>query len=63
MQIAKVLTKDDRMNLIVPIVVESLKDDSDEARRFIGIRLMDELVEALGEDITRDSIMYELVTL
>ena len=51
------------MNLIVPIVVESLKDDSDEARRFIGIRLMDELVEALGEDITRDSIMYELVTL
>lgn len=62
-QIAQVLSKEDRSSLLVPVVLESLRDDSDEERRFIGIRLMDELVETLGEELCRDFLMYELVTL
>ena len=57
------LTKEDLATHLAPIILEMLQDESDEERRFLGIRVMDELAETFGFEICRDLIMYEFVSL
>ena len=49
--------------MILPIIMESIKDEDDDERRYIGVVLVDELSEALGVDLLRDHIMYEFISM
>lgn len=33
---------------MAPMILDMLRDDTDEDRRFLGIRVMDELAETFG---------------
>lgn len=61
--ISNLLNKHEREKLILPIVLDNLKDEEDEDRRITGVMLVDELAETLGEQICTDHLMYELVSL
>ena len=50
-QITKVLSEEDRISKIVPIILNSVTDEEDEERRLTSIALVDELAEVLGEKI------------
>ena len=62
-QITKLLSDYEKVKLIIPIVLESIKDEEDEERRWCGVVLIDELAEALGQKICTDHLMYDLVSL
>lgn len=49
--------------MILPIILESIKDEEDEERRLTSIILIEELCEVLGEEMCRDHLMYEFVSL
>lgn len=38
------MTNEDRLDRILPIILENLKDDSDEEKRILGLELMDRMV-------------------
>jgi len=46
--ITSLLSQYEKEKLIVPIILESVKDEEDEERRFYGVVLIDELAETLG---------------
>ena len=48
MSISDHLTAEDKEKMIVPIIIESIKDEEDDERRFVGIMLIDELAHSLG---------------
>jgi len=62
-QINKILTHEDRVDKVLPIVLDCLKDDSDEEKRIIGLNLLDKLAKDLGPDICANYLMYEIVSL
>lgn len=62
-QITKVLSERDREAKIVPIVLECIRDADSEERRLQAVILIDELCEVLGQDICRDQLLYEIITL
>lgn len=62
-QITGYLTPADRLSLILPIILDSIKDEEDEERRLTSIVLIDELAETLGEEVCRDHLMYDFVSL
>lgn len=41
----------DRADKILPIILENIKEDSDEEKRILGLDLMDRLAYQLGKDI------------
>jgi hypothetical protein len=47
-QITGILTPQDRLELILPIILDSIRDQEDEERRLTSILLIDELAETLG---------------
>ena len=47
-QIAKVLTHNEREKLIIPLIMDCIKDREDEDRRFTAVVLSDSLCEVLG---------------
>ena len=61
--ISNFLTNDDREKYILPIIMDSLKDQHDDERRLMAIRLIDELAESLGKDICLEKIMYDFISL
>ena len=61
--ITSYLSQADRQTLILPIILDSIKDSEDEERRLTSIIIIDELCETLGEEVCRDQLMYEFVSL
>jgi hypothetical protein len=47
-QLAKasnLLTAEDRTDKVLPIILENIRDDSDEERRILGLEMVDKLAE------------------
>ena len=61
--ITKVLINDERIEYILPIVLELLKDDTDEEKRIIGLELLDVLSADFGSEICQNYLIYEIVSL
>lgn len=61
--ITKALIHDDRVELVLPIMLDLLKDDIDEEKRILGLEMLDALVFDLGPEIGRNYLMYEIVSL
>ena len=57
------MTSEDRTDRILPIILESIRDDSDEERRILGLEMIDLLAESLGKDTCTNYLMYEIVSL
>lgn len=50
-QATTLLTIEDRTDKVLPIILESIKDDSDEERRILGLEMVDKLAELMGKDV------------
>ena len=61
--ITKVLINEDRIEKVLPIVLELLKDDTDEEKRIIGLELLDVLAADFGSEICQNYLIYEIVSL
>ena len=46
-----VLTSEDRTEKVLPIILECIKDDSDEERRILGLEMVEKLAELLGKEV------------
>jgi hypothetical protein len=57
------MTYEDRADKILPIILENIRDDSDEEKRILGLELVDKLCEQLGKDVCQNFLMYEIVSL
>jgi serine/threonine-protein phosphatase 4 regulatory subunit 1 len=57
------LTAEDRTDRVLPIILESIRDDADEERRILGLEMVDMLAESLGKDTCTNYLMYEIVSL
>jgi hypothetical protein len=62
-QITRLLTPQDRLEHILPIILDCIRDEEDEERRLTAILLIDELAETLGEEVCREHLMYDFVSL
>ena len=49
--------------MIVPIILDCLRDTEEEERRIVGITLVDELAEALGFKICSEMVLYDFLNL
>jgi serine/threonine-protein phosphatase 4 regulatory subunit 1 len=58
-----VLTSEDRTEKVLPIILECIKDDSDEERRILGLEMVEKLAELLGKEVCQNYLMYEIVSL
>lgn len=48
---ASILTQEDRTDKVLPIILESIRDDSDDERRILGLEMVDKLAELLGKEV------------
>ena len=60
---SQILTTEDRCDKVLPIILENIKDDSDEERRILGLEMVDKLCTYLGKDVCQNYLMYEIVSL
>jgi len=44
-EVSKIMTNEDRAEKVLPIILENIRDDSDEERRILGLELVDRLSE------------------
>jgi hypothetical protein len=42
---SSLLTAEDRTDKVLPIILENIRDDSDEERRILGLEMVDKLAE------------------
>ena len=57
------MTSEDRAERVLPIILDCIRDDSEEEKRIVGLELVDKLAELLGKDICQNFLMYEIVSL
>jgi hypothetical protein len=57
------LMQEDRVDKLLPMVLELLKDDSDEERRILGLEMIDLLSESFGPEICQNYLIYEIASL
>lgn len=50
-KITKIMTNEDRAEKVLPIILESIRDDADEEKRILGLEMVDRLSEFLGKDV------------
>eukprot|EP00347_Sterkiella_histriomuscorum_P006427 403352815 len=62
-KVSKFMTNEDRTEKILPIILECIRDDSDEEKRILGLELVDKLAEQVGKDNCQNFLMYEIVSL
>lgn len=53
----------DKVQKIVPIIIDCINDRDDDDRRLIGVKLLEQVSEALGIEICRDHLLQELVSM
>lgn len=42
-KVSDIMTNEDRLDKILPIILENIRDDSDEEKRILGLELMDRM--------------------
>ena len=42
-KVSKIMTNEDRAEKVLPIILECIRDDSDEEKRILGLELVDKL--------------------
>jgi len=47
----------------VPIILDNIRDDSDEEKRILGLELLNALCPHLGRDISQNYLIYELISM
>ena len=57
------MTKEDRAEKVLPIILENIRDDGEDEKRILGLELMDRMAEYLGKDICQNYLMHEIVSL
>lgn len=62
-KVSKIMTNEDRAEKVLPIILETIRDDSDEEKRILGLQLVDKLAEQIGRDNCQNFLMYEIVSL
>ena len=50
-KVTKFLMHEDRVDKILPMLLELLKDDSDEERRILGLEMLDLLASDFGSEV------------
>jgi len=45
------LSEQDKAEKLLPVILEIVRDDSDEEKRIIGLDLLDRVAEHIGRDI------------
>ena len=58
-----IMTNEDKAEKILPIILEIVRDDSDEEKRILGLELIDRIAEQIGKEICQNYLMYEIVSL
>lgn len=62
-KVSKVLTEEDRNDKILSLLLEMLKDDSDEEKRILGLEILDCLAGDFGQEVCENYLIYEIVSL
>lgn len=44
------MTNEDRAEKVLPIILDCIRDDSDEEKRILGLELVDRLAEQIGKE-------------
>ena len=44
------MTDEDRAEKVLPIILDCIRDDSDEEKRILGLELVDRLAEQIGKE-------------
>ena len=57
------LMQEDRVDKLLPMMLELLKDDSDEERRILGLEMLDLLSASFGPEVCQNYLIYEIVSL
>lgn len=53
----------DRADVVLPPLLELLKDDTEEDMRMLGLEVLDKVAGALGSEICQNYLVFELVSL
>ncbi len=57
------MTDEDRTERLLPLILDCIRDDSDEEKRILGLELVDRLAELLGREHCQNFLMYEIISL
>jgi len=57
------LMQEDRVDKLLPMMLELLKDDSEEERRILGLEMLDLLSASFGPEVCQNYLIYEIVSL
>ena len=57
------LIPEDYTDILLPVLLELLKDDTSDERRILGLELLDILAPVLGQEICQNYLIFELVSL
>ncbi len=63
MKASNLLTTEDRIDKVLPIILDNIRDDTDEERRILGLEMIERLSDSLGKDTCTNYLMYEIVSL
>ena len=61
--VTQIMTTEDKAEKVLPIVLEVVRDDSDEEKRILGLEIIDRIAMDIGKDICQNYLMYEIVSL
>jgi serine/threonine-protein phosphatase 4 regulatory subunit 1 len=62
-KVSETLMEDDRIEKILPMMLDMLKDDSEESKRICGLRILDSLATDFGQEVCSNYLIYEIVSL
>lgn len=62
-RVCTLMTVEDRTERLLPLILDCIRDDSDEEKRILGLELVDKLAELLGKDHCQNFLMYEIISL
>lgn len=62
-QIMDCMSVKDKKHYIIPIIIDAIKDEEDDERRYVGVVLIDELAQSLGAELCREHVMYDFISL
>ena len=61
--VTTIMTTEDKAEKVLPIILEVVRDDSDEEKRILGLEIIDKIAFDIGREICQNYLMYEIVSL
>ena len=62
-KICEALIFEDRIEKILPFLLDMLKDDTDEEKRCSGLQILDCLADLFGDEVCSNYLIFEIVSL